>query len=139
MYKWNKNYEIFCFSIFQKTSNSFQMMTSYIYGQSCFPFAMANSQGEVVVVKKTKGPKNLEDFARKICVEFGCSAGVALNPIPANQLKDFCIFGSISRCLSLGQAVVESRVAKLDPIQKIFSIEKGRILCVGKVLIRNFF
>jgi uncharacterized protein len=108
-------------------------MTSYIYGNPCVPFAMASWRGEIVIVKKCNGPKHLEDFARKICVEFGCSAGTAESPMPLTKLKDYCILGSMTRCLKLGQAVVEARKIKVNPIERILNIEKGKVLCYGKV------
>lgn len=94
---------------------------------------MASWRGEVVIAKNASGPKQLEDFARKICVEFGCSAGTAESPIPVEKLRDYCILGSITRCLELGKAVLDARKSKKDPIQEILSIEKGKILCSGKV------
>lgn len=110
------------------------MMTPFMYGHKCYPFAMASWCGEVVIIRKVANPKQLEDFARKICVEFGCVAGIALNPIPVDQLKKYCILDTITRILNLGHHVLEARKLKQNPIEKILHIENGKFLCSGKVI-----
>eukprot|EP00929_Paragymnodinium_shiwhaense_P024128 TRINITY_DN14957_c0_g1_i20.p1 TRINITY_DN14957_c0_g1~~TRINITY_DN14957_c0_g1_i20.p1 ORF type:complete len:836 (+),score=109.34 TRINITY_DN14957_c0_g1_i20:98-2605(+) len=55
------------------------------------PAAIADHQGNQVVIRHAASPKWLEDMLRPVCTSMGCTAALALRPLSGSETKRACI------------------------------------------------
>lgn len=110
-----------------------QMVTMTLYGISATPFSLADEKGNSLLIHTVDNTWT-ERFARTACVEMGCSAMLACYPMTGRQLKEATVHGTMSRCLQIGQAIVDARRKKQDPVAAVAAVTDGRRLFGGKVV-----
>ena len=110
-----------------------QMNTFSIYGVRPTPCALTDEKGNVVVFTEAASPAWLEKMARSLTTTMGCTATLAFAPVRGDQLRAFGIQHSISQSWHIGNAILEARRAKVDPIRAILACENGKLLFRGKV------
>ncbi|XP_035686666.1 uncharacterized protein LOC118422916 [Branchiostoma floridae] len=110
-----------------------QMFGSFICGVDPCPAALSDDKGQRAAVLQVDSAKHLENHFRTVCVNMGCSAGVAFAPLTAAQVRSSCIQYSLSRAWRLGHAVLHAYKNSISPIHAILQQESGRLLATGKV------
>lgn len=111
-----------------------QMCTYYIYGHAPAPAALADEKGNEVVLQGVRDMYWLEKLARTVAVDFGASAGFAEAPMTGAFLKTYAVPATVSQALSLGDAVVQARKRRRDPVEAVLERERGTRLFHGKIV-----
>ena len=111
-----------------------QMCTFFIYGLPPAPSALCDEKGNTVLFRDVKSAVWLEKLARAATIAMGCTAIFALPPMTGKQVKDWGVKYTISQAWRLGQAVIQARDEKRDPIAAILSQEGGQLLFRGKIV-----
>ncbi|XP_035686688.1 uncharacterized protein LOC118422924 [Branchiostoma floridae] len=111
-----------------------QMFGPFICGVDPCPAALSDDKGQRAAVLQVDSAKHLENHFRTVCVNMGCSAGVAFAPLTAAQVRSSCIQYSLSRAWRLGHAVLHAYKNGISPIQAVLQQENGRLLATGKPL-----
>lgn len=111
-----------------------QMCTFFIYGLAPAPGALCDEKGNTVIFSEALSALWLERLARAGTVAMGCTATFALPPISGRQIKAWGVKYTVSQAWRLGQAVLEARAEKRDPIAAILAQEGGRRLFRGKIV-----
>ena len=104
------------------------LSTTNIAGISVSPMAMANSIGDVMIVKKAFDDYRGEDIARYMSVVSGGMIAVARAPSSAANYKRGIVPNSVSRCIKLGSVLRESREKGRDPVNAILKSDPEAVL-----------
>lgn len=111
-----------------------QMNTFFIYGMPPAPGALCDEKGNTVVYHEAVSPLWLEKLARAGTIAMGCTAAFALPPITGRQLKTWGVKFTVSQSWRLGEAVMQARAEKRDPVEAILKHEHGKLLFRGKIV-----
>ncbi len=111
-----------------------QMNTFFIYGLQPWPGALCDEKGNTVVFSEIESPVWLEKLARADTVAMGCTAGFALPPLTGRQVNEWGVKYTVSQVWRLGEAVMQARADKRDPVAAILERERGRLLFKGKIV-----
>jgi DUF917 family protein len=111
-----------------------QMVTFHIYGVPATPATLADEKGNVARWDAPMDPTALERAARARCVELGGTAGMAGPAMTGRELRRTAIGGSLTLAERIGQAVLDARARKDDPIQALLAVAGGRVLLCGKIV-----
>lgn len=101
-----------------------QMSSCNLFQISPSPCFMADCQKNSVVVYGETG-KDMERFCRKIAVEMGSSAAVALYLMTGEECKKAVIPGTMSLAIEIGQTMRLAKASQDDPIQALLEHTKG--------------
>ena len=71
------------------------------------------------------------EVCAQVCTAMGCSAGFASAPISGRNLQRAAIQGSVSLALRLGQAVLDARSCKQDPVAAVALAGRGKVMFQG--------
>ena len=110
-----------------------QMSTFMIYGIPGTPAALADDKGNSVVLASTRDVYWLERLARQATVEMGAAAGMALAPMSGSQVRETAVPGTLTLARQLGEAVLEARAQRRDPVGRVTELLGGVRLFEGKV------
>lgn len=110
-----------------------QMTTFMIYGIEGTPAALADEKGNSVVLSHTQDAYWLERLARRITVEMGAAAGMALSAMTGAQVRETAVPGTLTLARELGEAVLAARAQRSSPVEKIRELLGGARLFEGKV------
>ncbi len=111
-----------------------QMNTFFINGLFPSPSALCDEKGNTAVYFEAVSPLWLEKLARAGTIAMGCTASFALPPITGRQLKSQGVKNTVSQSWRLGEAVMQARAEKRDPVGAILAHEHGKLLFRGKVV-----
>ncbi|WP_264484382.1 DUF917 domain-containing protein [Mesorhizobium sp. PAMC28654] len=89
-----------------------QMTTFFIHGQAVQPAALADAEGNVLVVTEATSPKMLEKLLRAGTIAMGCTALMTTAPMSGDFVHRFGVPHTTSQAWSLGDAVLTARAAK---------------------------
>ncbi len=110
------------------------LSTTHVAGIPISPMTMANTIGDLMILKKAADDYRGEDIARFMAVISGGMVSVARAPSTAANYKQGVVRNSISRCIRLGSVVRTSREKNLSPVESILKSEldcvrlfKGRV------------
>ena len=109
-----------------------QMVLPTLYGVTASPLAISDEKGNTGVLQ-TADNSWTERIARVACVEMGSSVMISGFSMSGAEAKQSLVRGSLSRCISIGQAIVDAREAKTDPVVAATELLGGRELFAGKV------
>ena len=107
--------------------------TPYLYGKHSWPFTSVDKWGNVAIVKYTVNPQMLERVGKMLAVAAYGGTTMAATPMPAREMKEILVPGTLSRCLALGRAIREAREAGWDPIDAAVATTGGWRLFDGVV------
>lgn len=109
-------------------------MTSYsMFGDSYLkPGFITDCLGNTTVIYASN-VATLEKIGRQICIAMGSTAASGFFPLDVDMVHKCTIPKSISKAISLGKAVRESRVKGVDPINAILNVCKGIKIGAGKI------
>ncbi len=111
-----------------------QMASFAIRGLPSAPFALADVRNNSMLLPEAENALRVERIGRKAVVELGSIAGTCAAPRTGREVKDHAILHSISRALTIGNAVRSARRQGADPVSAVLKAEKGALLFTGKVM-----
>ncbi|ADI37511.1 putative uncharacterized protein [Waddlia chondrophila 2032/99] len=104
-----------------------QMSSCHLHGVESTPAFLSDPMGNTDVVE-IKDAGAMEKCCRKICVEMGSSAAVAVYLMSGEAAKQALIPGTVSQAISLGAGL------KRDGLKGICRESRGRVLGTGVVV-----
>jgi DUF917 family protein len=107
--------------------------TPYLYGKSSDPLASVDHWGNVVILKEAANPFMLERIGKMLSVAAYGSTYQAATLLPATEMKEIVVPGTLTRSLELGQAMRRARDAGADPIAAAIQQTGGHLLFEGRV------
>jgi len=99
------------------------LSTTHVAGIPVTPMTMANTIGDLMILKTAVDDYRGEDIARYMAVISGGMVSVARAPSTASKYKQGVVRGSISRSIRLGSIVRNSREKGLNPAESILKSE----------------
>ncbi len=110
-----------------------QMTTFFVGGQATQPAALSDSEGNTLVITRAVAPQMLERIMRAATVAMGCTACMTTAPMSGAFVREHGVPHTTSQAWTLGDAVLDARAAKEDPIAAILGRAGGAFLMRGKV------
>lgn len=107
--------------------------TPYLYGKPSWPFSSVDKWGNVAIVKYTINPHMLERIGKMLAVAAYGGTTMAATPLPAREMKEILVRGTLTKCLSLGRVMRQAREAGRDPIDAALVLTGGWRLFEGVV------
>jgi len=109
-------------------------MTSFAIGNlPMFPLSLVDIRDNEVIVTRAASWKWMERISRKVCTEVGSTAATCKAPRSGREVKEWGIHYTVTKAITLGQAVMDARVRHEDPVQAVIDCEGGKVLFRGKV------
>lgn len=112
----------------------FHLKTFFVYGVPWSPVALSDEKGNTVIIPEAISAQWVERIARAVTVQMGCVACYALAPMSAQQVKTTAVLGTLSLAHDVGQAVLDARERREDPIGAVLETSPGKVLFTGKVV-----
>lgn len=107
--------------------------TTHLYGKHIWPFTAVDRWGNITIVKNCANPRMGERLGKHLALAAFGDASTAITPIPAREMKDVLVHGTLTKCLSIGQAMREARTTGGDPIDAALKVTGGWGLFEGIV------
>jgi DUF917 family protein len=107
--------------------------TTYLYGKSSWPVASVDKWGDVAIVKSAVSSHMNERIGKMLAVAAYGSTTMAGTPLPAREMKEVLVHGTLTKCLAIGQAMREARTKDDDPIDAALRVTGGWRLLEGVV------
>lgn len=107
--------------------------TPYLFGKHSWPFASVDQWGNVAIVKYTVNPYMLERIGKMLAVAAFGKTTMAATPLPANEMKEIVLRGTLTKCLAIGRAMRQAREKGEDPIDAALAVTGGWRLFEGTV------
>jgi len=111
-----------------------QMSTHFINGVSCTPAVMVDEKGNCIIFSHVTSPRELERFARHLCVTMGCVSMLVLPMMTGYQARTTSVPHTISLVKRLGDAVLNARRSKQPIVPAILAVTGGGVLFNGKLI-----
>jgi len=110
-----------------------QHTTFYIQQVPITPLAVATAKGDVLIAKEVSDDFRAEAIVRAIAVVSNNRAGVTDHPMDGKALKTSVVPGTLSKALTIGEAVREACSSGADPVQAAITAGNGFLLFKGEV------
>jgi DUF917 family protein len=107
--------------------------TPYLYGKHSWPFSSVDKWGNVAIVTYTVNPHMLERIGKMLAVAAYGGTTMAATPLPADEMKEILVPGTLTKCLALGRAMRAAREQGGDPIDAVLEATGGWRLFEGIV------
>jgi DUF917 family protein len=110
-----------------------QMVSPSMHDIAAAPMAIADEKGNAAIIE---ADSNLaaEAEARRICIDMGASAFIALYPMTGQELKRSMIGGTLELAHQAGADLLAAFQRGSSPIEAVTNRLDGRLLFTGKVL-----
>lgn len=114
----------------------YQMTTRGIYRGENVPVCIGNERGNYFFLTELKenNPKEVENFLRMHCMNFGCTAVFCCPAVSQQDIHEIGIKNSISRAWRLGKDIALAKKKKVNLIKVIEERENGELLFIGKII-----
>lgn len=99
-----------------------------------YPLTLADIRDNAVVVSRVASWKWMERLSRKVCTEMGSTAATCKAPRTGKEVKDWGILYTVTGAIRLGEAVLDARRRKADPVEAVIEHGGGRLSFTGKVI-----
>lgn len=115
-----------------------EMETFNIYGVDANPVAVADEQGNTVVVKARDAARS-EWFARGVTIRMGGQSWVVNYGMTGATAKRVSVPGTMSLALGIGRTLREARAARRDPIEELIGFfadthyKQAKLVASGKI------
>jgi DUF917 family protein len=109
-----------------------QMCSCHLQGVSPSPGFLTDSQGNTMIIYAS-GTKILEKIGRQAAVAMGSVAAFGFFPLKTEEVERCTFTKSITKAMSLGKTVRESREKGKDPLEAILNLCKGIKIGSGKI------
>lgn len=110
-----------------------QMDNFAITGISTSPLGLGDSHGNTVIISHVDSAVRSEQFGRKLTIEMGGSAALAMPTMSGAQVKASLIRGTLSLTKQLGHALLDARRHNRDAAEVVAALGNGRVLFRGKI------
>jgi DUF917 family protein len=107
--------------------------TPYLFGKSSHPLASVDDWGDVVILREAVNPFMLERIGKMLSVAAFGSCYQAATLLPAPEMKEIVVPGTLTKCLQLGRAIRGAREAGTDPITAATEQIGGHLMFEGRV------
>jgi DUF917 family protein len=107
--------------------------TAFIHGKNSWPVSNVDQWGNVAIIKYTVDSYMLERLGKMLAVAAFGSTTQAGTPLPASEMKEVLVHGTLTKSLALGRAIREAREKGADPIDAALEITGGWRLFEGVV------
>ncbi len=107
--------------------------TPFLYGKNSWPFASVDNWGNVVIAKKIANAHMLERIGKMLSIAAYSFTMIAGTPLPAGEMKEILVPGTLTKCLKIGQAIRYAKEQGKDPIQAALAISEGWKLFEGTI------
>ncbi|MFX0169946.1 MAG: DUF917 domain-containing protein [Candidatus Hodarchaeota archaeon] len=107
--------------------------TTNLAGLAITPLSMVSPYGDFMILKDAVDDARAEVITRHVAIASGGTVGVARCPATGKQYRHAAIDGSITRCISLGRVIVESREKGENVIERILAFTSGLTLFTGRI------
>jgi hypothetical protein len=112
--------------------------TPYLYGKTSHPLASVDPWGDIVILKEPTNPFMLERIGKLLSVAAYGHCYQAATLLPATEMKQIVVRGTLTRCLELGRAIRRAREAAADPIAAATAATGGHLLFAGRVAAKEW-
>jgi DUF917 family protein len=112
--------------------------TPYLFGKTSHPLASVDLWGDVVLLKEAATPFMLERIGKMLSVAAYGSCDQANNLLPAREMKEILVPGTLTKSLALGRAIREARDGTQDPIAVAITQTGGYLLFAGVVVAKEW-
>jgi len=107
--------------------------TPYLHGKHSWPFASVDRWGNVIITKYAVNTLMFERIGKMVAVaSFGMTT-MASTPLPAREMKEIIVRGTLTKCLAIGQAMRQAEEKGSDPIDAALAVVGGWRLFEGVV------
>jgi DUF917 family protein len=107
--------------------------TPFIHGKHGWPVANVDRWGNIAILKYTVNSYMTERLGKMLAVAaFGITTQAG-TPLPAAEMKEVLVHGTLTKCLALGRAIREARERGDDPIDAAAEVTGGWRLFEGVV------
>lgn len=107
--------------------------TPYLFGKDSWPFSSVDCWGSVTITKYAPNGHMLERIGKQLSVAGYYGTSIASTILPAAEMKEILVPGTLSRCLALGRAMRQAREAGQNPIDAVLAETGGWRLFEGIV------
>jgi DUF917 family protein len=107
--------------------------TPFIHGKHSWPVANVDRWGNIAIIKYTVDSYMLERVGKMLAVAAFGSTTQAGTPLPAAEMKEVLVHGTLTKSLALGRAIREAREKGADPIDAAVQVTGGWRLFEGVV------
>ncbi len=107
--------------------------TPYLYGKHSWPFASVDKWGNIAIVKRTVNPHMLERIGKMLAVAAFGGTTIAATPLRGSEMREILVRGTLSKCLTIGQAMRQAREQGRDPVDAALDVTGGWRLFEGVV------
>lgn len=107
--------------------------TPYLYGKDSWPFSSVDKWGNVAIVKYTVNPYMLERIGKMLAVAAFGHTTMAATPLPAAEMKEILVPGTLTKCFNLGKNMRLAREQHKDVIDAVIEAIGGWRLFEGVV------
>jgi len=94
---------------------------------------MDDDKGDEAVLTGAPSPQRLERLARALTIEMGGTAGMAMAPMTARQLRRTAIPRTLTVAREVGDTVRAARRRLADPVEALLEATGGSLLFSGKI------
>jgi hypothetical protein len=105
----------------------------YLAGKHSHPMASVDRWGDVVIVKDTANPFMFERIGKMLSVAAHGTCYQAATLLPATEMKEIVVPGTLTKSLALGRAIREARESGGDSIAGAIAATGGHLLFEGRV------
>jgi DUF917 family protein len=113
--------------------------TTNLAGLSITPLSIVSPFGDSMLLKDAVDDARAEVIARHVAIASGGSVGVARCPATGKEYRRAAIVGSITRCITLGAALLKSRSVGQNVMDTIINETNGIPLFTGKIIRLKLF
>jgi len=99
--------------------------TYCLYGKNSHLFAGADRWGNTVFVKNAVNTHALERMAKMLAVASYGDIAVATTPLPARDMKEIIVSGTLTKCFDIGKTLRKARDNGSDPINAGVALVNG--------------
>jgi uncharacterized protein len=107
--------------------------TPYLFGKTSHPLASVDQWGDRVILVEPQNPFMLERIGKMLSVAAFGHCYQAATLLPASEMKEIVVPGTLTRSLELGRAIRQAREAGADPIAAAAEATGGHLLFTGRV------
>ena len=109
-----------------------QMVTFTLFGISASPITQADEKGNKVIYNTIDNAWG-ETLLGSTVIPMGGSCIIGCYPMTGKQLKKAAVHGAISKAKRIGEALINAKDNKADPLHALLKAANGQLIFQGKV------
>lgn len=113
--------------------------TPYIYGKEYLPLTSVDKWGNISLIREAVNFRMAERIGKFISAAAFTGCAMSGFQMPARDMKEILIHGTLTECYELGKSIREIRENGGDPVEAGRAFLDGWILTTGEVTIRDWW